>query len=311
MSNKLQTSQRKTMTQYFQEQVGRAVASMPELISSSEAKRLTLNLVVAAQNSIEKDGNKFKWTNGNISDFLSQLIMHVTAGLDAANNEVYAYPYKNKMAVMPSYKGYRKMVKEHAVGTPVTDILCFVVREGEKFHVRYGRDGDDWDYESIPFNTAPVVGYVTVALYEDGTSRVMEHTLEDIEKRMKANPAGTSPAWKNWPIEMGKAKAIKRHAKTIDIRLRPEVERVANIIDEDDFESFKDVTPPMIMLPEGFEEEIEEEETIPEPEPAPVVVKKQKSKAKQTKIAPEPVPLPPEPPEDEEYSQIPIDWMEA
>jgi recombinational DNA repair protein RecT len=309
MSNKLQTSQRKTMTEYFQEQVGRAVASMPDLISSSEANRLTLNLLVAAQNSIEKDGNKFKWTNSNISDFLSQLIMHVTAGLDAANNEVYAYPYKNKMAVMPSYKGYRKMVKEHAVGTPVTDILCFVVREGEKFRVHYGRNDDEWDYESITFNTAPVVGYVTVALYEDGSSRVMEHTLEDIEKRMKANPGGTSPAWKNWPIEMAKAKAIKRHAKTIDIRLRPEVEGAARSIDEDDFESFKDVTPPTIMLPEGIgEEEVEEEEPVPEPEPVPVVTKRQKAKAQPRKITPEPTP---EPPVFDEYSQIPLDWMEA
>jgi hypothetical protein len=91
--------------------------------------------------------------------------------------------------------------------------------------------------------------------------------------------------------------------------LRPEVEGAARSIDEDDFESFKDVTPPTIMLPEGIgEEEVEEEEPVPEPEPVPVVTKRQKAKAQPRKITPEPTP---EPPVFDEYSQIPLDWMEA
>lgn len=274
MSQQLQAQQRKSMISYFQDQVALAVQSMQGLISSSEARRLTLNLVSAAEDSIEKEKDpkkKFKWDNNNARRFLTQVIKSVTAGLDAANGEVYAYPYGNKMEVVPSYRGVRKMVKEYAVGKVVMDIRPFVVREGDKFSVSYGLNTDDFTFEpESAFNMKDPVGYVTVALYEDGTCRVMTHTLEDIEKRKKANPQGTSPAWKNWPLEMAMAKAIKRHAKSIDIRLKPEAQELISRVDDEEIE-FQDVTPAITTIEltgvDASELEEPEEKVVVEIEP--------------------------------------------
>lgn len=316
MSNALQERKRQTMVEYFQQEVTKALATMPDFINLSEARRLTLNMVVAAQDAVEKtidaarkDPKKkpFTFTPKNIPDFLTQVIMHVTAGLDAANDEVYVYPYGDKMAVKPSYRGFIKMAKEHALGDPIEDILPFVVREGESFFVKYGPQTDEWEYDSITFNGKPPIGYITVIVYKNGRSRVMEHTLEDVEKRRQANPAGGSPAWKNWPVEMAIAKVLRRHARTVNIRLKPEVSAVAELVG---FEEVRDL--PLIELPDL------EFEALPDPAAtkAKPAAKKKTEKAEKVDLEgltpPEPAPAkkavkgkeeelppPPEPPEDD------------
>lgn len=89
----------------------------------------------------------------------------------------------------------------------------------------------------------------------------MEHTLADIaaRKAKAGSGKGTSPAWEQWPIEMAKAKAIKRHARTVNIKLKPELEKVGvqHMEDLPDFEQIKDVTPDVIELPEVAESEPE------------------------------------------------------
>lgn len=294
MTKSLQTQQKRSMTDYFQEQVLQAVATMPDFVTTSEARRLTLNIVVAAQDSIEKtqrSKNPFAWSQKNIPDFITQMVKAVTAGLDASNDEVWVYPYGQKMTVSPSYRGYLKMVKEHSIGKEVKDMLVFVVREGETFSVKYGVHTDDWEYDSKMFNDAPPLGYVTVLVYEDGTCRVMEHTLMDIEKRKRANPMGESPAWKNWPVEMAIAKAIKRHARTVNLRLRPEIDKLADFAD---FEGIKDL--PVIDMGD-----IEPLEVIPAEVEVEVIPKQTKRKKKETIdpiIPPAPEP-PPEPAQED------------
>ena len=66
-----------------------------------------------------------------------------------------------------------------------------------------------WSYEEQPFSSGEVAGYVTIAVYEDGTSSVMTHTTDDIEKSAKASKAPNSPAWKNWYTEMALAESNK------------------------------------------------------------------------------------------------------
>lgn len=226
--------QKQTMQNYFMDQVGMAVEGMSGAVSPEEARRLTYNLVTSAQDSIAKSKKSFTWTQQSIHNFLTQAIAHITAGLDASNDEVYAFPYGGEMSVQPSYRGYRKMIKEHAVGKKIVDLQCYAVREGEEFEVEYGATDHRWRYKSITFNTAPVLGYVTVIIYEDGSSQVMEHTLEDIQKRRQAGISGNSPAWKNWETEMSKAKAIKRHARTVDIRLRQDIQKYMDDMDKAD-----------------------------------------------------------------------------
>jgi recombinational DNA repair protein RecT len=262
MSNKLMEQQDKARFSHIQKNVQGALALMPDLINQSEANRLTMNMWSAAVDAA-KDAKNFQWTQDGIRQFITQTIKYVALGLDAVNREVYVYPYGNLMTVTPSSHGYLKLIKEFAVGeNKIVDMLVFVIRKGEEFKVTYGARSDEWEYKSLMFNDADPIGYVTVLVYEDGTSRVMEHTLEDIEKRRKASKAPNSPAWTQWGIEMAKAKAIKRHAKTVNIKLKPEMEQVGvkKMDDLPDFEDLKDVTPEVIELPEVAEVKPEAEE---------------------------------------------------
>ena len=262
MTNKLTEQQDKARFSHIQKNVQGALALMPDLINQSEANRLTMNIWSAAVDAA-KDAKNFQWTQDGIRQFITQTIKYVALGLDAVNREVYVYPYGNLMTVTPSSHGYLKLIKEFAVGeNKIVDMLVFVIRKGEEFKVTYGARSDEWEYKSLMFNDADPIGYVTVLVYEDGTSRVMEHTLEDIEKRRKASKAPNSPAWTQWGIEMAKAKAIKRHAKTVNIKLKPEMEQVGvkKMDDLPDFEDLKDVTPEVIELPEVAEVKPEAEE---------------------------------------------------
>lgn len=318
MSNQLVQSQVRNITNFFVDQVTKFVTDLPETVGISEARRLTVNLCIEANAKLEEQD--MAWKNVDANKFLMDCIRMVTLGLDAGNDECYPIPYKNsktkkiELQCSPSARGLEKLVMEYSVGKKIVRFDAYAIKEDEVFSVKRTPGNDLWSYEEQPFSSGKVAGYVTIAVYEDGTSSVMTHSKEDIEKRRQASKAPNSPAWKIWYTEMALAKATRRHCKRIPIKLPDAKEQAFKRVDEDedDFETFKDVTPPTIMLSEEIEEEeFKEEEPVPEPEPAPVVVKKQKSKARQTTITPDPVPPPPEPPEEEEYSQIPIDWMEV
>lgn len=265
--NEIEKRQKQTMQDYFVKQVGLALEDMSGAVSTEEAKRLTYSLVTAAQDSIANGKKQFNWNQQSIHNFLTKVILNVSAGLDASNDEVYAFPYGNEMSVQPSYRGYRKLIKEHAVGKKIIDLQCYAVREGEEFNVEYGALDHKWYYKSKPFNSEPVIGYVTVLLHEDGTSRVMEHTLEDINKRRFAGTSGNSPAWKNWEVEMSKAKAIKRHARTVDIRLRQDIQEFMNTIEKEEQEAIE-IKETLIELNEETEEveETDQAEQVAEEE---------------------------------------------
>lgn len=268
MSTKLAEQQDKARLSYVQKSVQGAIAQMPDLINQSEATRLTLNIWSAALDSISNARKPFTWTQDGIRQFITQAIKYVALGLDAASRELWVYPYGDVMSLSPSSHGYLKLIKEYAVGEPIREMLVFVIRQGEKFRVKYGAATDEWEYENDMFSDAPPIGYVTILVYQDGTSRVMEHTLADIaaRKAKAGSGKGTSPAWEQWPIEMAKAKAVKRHARTINIKLRPELEKVGvqRMEDLPDFEQIKDVTPDVIELAEVAESK--DEQSTPEVE---------------------------------------------
>jgi recombinational DNA repair protein RecT len=271
MSTKLVEQQDKARFSHINANVQGALAQMPDLINASEATRLTMNIWSAAVDAA-KDSKNFQWTQDGLRGFITQAIKYVALGLDAVNRELYVYPYGNLMTITPSSHGILKLIKEHAIGVPIKDMLVFVVREGEEFNVTYGARSDEWEYKNKMFSDGKPLGYVTVLVYEDGTSRVMEHTLEDIARRRKASKAPNSPAWTQWETEMAKAKAIKRHAKTVNIKLKPEMKQVGveKIDDIADFEDMKDVTPDVIELPEVAESKSEkvtaEVEVMPDEE---------------------------------------------
>ncbi len=268
MSTQLAEQQNKAKLAYVQKSVQGAIAQMPDMVNQSEATRLTINIWSAAQDSITNAKKSFTWTPDGIRNFITQAIKYVALGLDAVNNEIYVFPYGNQMTITPSAHGLVKLAKEYSVGDrKILDILRFAVKQGEKFKVKYGPLTDEWEYENDMFSDAPPIGYVTVIVYDDGTSRVMEHTLKDIEKRRKASKAPNSPAWTQWETEMSMTKAVRRHASTVNIKLKPELEKIGvkRMDDLPDLDNIKDVTPDVIELPEVAEAEPETVEADPGP----------------------------------------------
>lgn len=315
MTSQLVEQKDKARLAHVQKQVQSALTAMPGLVSGSEATRLTLGLWSAAMDSIAdmaSRGKQFTWTEDGIRYFITQAIKFVALGLDAVNREVYVYPYGERMTITPSAHGLVKLAKEHAVGDrKILDMLKFAVREGEEFRVTYGAKTDDWEYHNILFNTAKPIGYVTILVYDDGTSRVMEHTLQDIEKRRAVSKAKNSPAWTNWPVEMALAKSIRRHANTVNIKLRPEVkqlgiERLDDLPDDDNMDDIKDVTPDIISLPDPIQKPATIE-VKPRPPFQPVQPKEPEPEEPQEEWPPSPLPEDDVPLPFEPDGQM--DWM--
>jgi len=286
-----------TVIGYFANEVSKFVRTMPDIISASEARRLTMSLVIKASSALEEA--QLPWNKVDTKKFVNDTVRLVTMGLDAGNNEAYAIPYKNPktgkidLQCMASSKGLQKLVELYAI-KPIKDFRSFMIKEGDNFTVTHTSAGDSWVFEEDVFGTGKVRGYVTIVIYEDDICNVMTHSKADIDKRRAASKAPNSPAWTKWYDEMAMAKAVRRHCNKISIRMPSEVKAAFDALDEEESEQItKDATPPTIALEAGpmtapagdasfdqepAEEPVQEPEqpaTDPEPEPVqqPVIAK--------------------------------------
>ena len=263
------------VTQYFMEKVAEQVDTLPDVIGSGEAKRLTANLVIRGNSALEECGAD--WSKVDAAKFMMDCVRMVTLGLDAGNNECYAIPYNNKksgkveLQCSPSAKGYQKLALLYSVGKKIIDFSCFTIKEGDTFTVKRTPGNDIWTYEEDVFGSGKRKGYVTIVTYEDGTSKIMTHSLEDIEKRRNASKAPNSPAWTKWYDEMAQAKAIRRHATRISIKLPDGAGKALKEMEDQAAEQeMKDVTPETIALPEM---ENNSGENVEAQEEAPAMIK--------------------------------------
>lgn len=254
----------------FTDRVKKYIENLPDIIGRGEAARLTTNLVIKANAVLEEQGKN--WSHVDAAKFMMDAVKMITMGLDAGNNECYPIPYYNnstkkiEMQCSPSAKGYHKLVMQYAVGRNISSFNCYTIKEGDKFTIRHVAGNDIWSYEEDIFGSGKTKGYVTIVNFVDGTSQVMTHSLDDIEKRRKASKAPNSPAWTKWYDEMAHAKAIRRHASRIAIMLPDGAQKVWDEVEE---QEMKDVTPDTIALPE-FDKPIPEQLCEPEADPTPV-----------------------------------------
>lgn len=227
------------VSNHFAGLVEKNIASLTSNITSQEAKRLTMNLIVKANNVLESSDRGYGWGMVDTNRFLVDILKCVTLGLDAANNECYPIPYMNnktkklELQCSPSAWGLKKIVTEYAIGSPVKDVRAFIVRDSDHFTVKYTALDDIWTYEADLFGKSAVIGYATVIVREDGTSNVMVHSLEDIKKRRDASKSPNSPAWTKWPHEMALAKAVRRHCSKITYKLPDDKQEAFDALDDD------------------------------------------------------------------------------
>lgn len=291
MSNEIAVKQavNNTVIGYFANEVSKFVRTMPDLISDSEARRLTMALVIRASSALEEA--QLPWNKVDTKKFVNDTVRLVTMSLDAGNNEAYAIPYKNPktgkvdLQCMASAKGLLKLVELHSI-KPIRDFRTFVIKDGDTFRVTHTSLGDAWEYEEDVFGTGKTRGYVTIVIFQDDTCNVMTHSKADIEKRRAASKAPNSPAWTKWYDEMAMAKAIRRHCNKISIKMPSAVQSAFEALDDEESEQVtKDATPPIISLEAGptilpaeethmsaepvIEPDPEEPEPLADPEPVP------------------------------------------
>jgi len=235
MANELKLNR---VAETFADSVNASVSKMGNPISTGEARRLTINLVTKANSALEMQSMDWNKVDGN--KFAVDALRIVTLGLDAANNEAYAIPYKNnktglvELQCSPSAWGLKKLVMQYSLGKQIEDVKAFVIREGDTFTVRHTPTDDVWTWEEDVFGSGKVKGYVTILINEDGTSNVMTHSKADIDKRRAASKASNSPAWTKWYDEMAIAKAVRRHCSKIAIKLPDDKASALDALDNPD-----------------------------------------------------------------------------
>lgn len=236
--------------EYFANQAANVAKTMPDIINEGEARRLAANLVTKANNALKDKGKS--WRDIDAASFTADLIRVVTLGLDAAADEVYTILYGNKIDVSESARGLRKLVTSYPAGPrQIIDFRAYPVRDGDHFTLTRTPGDDKWEYKEKLFSNSEVLGYVTIAIFDNHTSNVMTHSLEDIQKRRDASRSPNSPAWTKWGVEMAIAKATRRHCRELGWAL-PTAKREA--LEELDAAEGKgealDITPKIQLLEE-------------------------------------------------------------
>lgn len=204
-------------------------------LSKSVAKQLVLSAVIAADTAIE-NGNGISWKLVDLKKFAADAFRLIGYGIDFGNKEAYVIPYKNPktgkydLTTPISADGLVKLARVYSV-KKISDIKKFYVREGDEISISHSGKGDEWTFNPVLFSSKPIIGFMTVVLYEDGTSDCELTTHEDVAKRRKASKAPNSPAWTQFGDEMGMKCAVRKHMKRISLALPSEIEN-----DDEDYE---------------------------------------------------------------------------
>lgn len=174
-------------------------------------------------------------------------------GLVPDSKEAALVPFAGVCTAIPMVFGLIKAARRSG---HVTDISAHLVYEKEAesrdhFYFDMG-DKEELFHRPILFGDRgkPVAAYA-IATLRDGTRMRELMTEEEIEKVRKAaasqrdkktKKASDQPIgiWKDWGDEMWKKTVIRRLAK----RLPLSSEDLNTIVEDDDFESMRDVTPP-------------------------------------------------------------------
>jgi recombinational DNA repair protein RecT len=221
ISTAAKTSALGTVKDYFSRE---AVAYFQDsAISKSVAKQLVLSAVIAADTAME-NGVGVTWATADLKKFAADAFRLIGYGIDFGNKEAYVIPYKNTktgkydLTTPISADGLVKLAKIYSV-KKISDVKKFYVREGDEISISHTNKGDEWTFNPVLFSTKPIIGFMTVVLYEDGTSDCELTTHEDVAKRRKASKAPNSPAWTQYGDEMGMKCAVRKHMKRISLSI--------------------------------------------------------------------------------------------
>lgn len=216
-------------------------------------------------NSIEVLKNT-KLSNIPPANIINVLMKGAYLGLDFFRQECYCIPFGGKAEFMMDYKGEVKLAKLHSI-KPVFEIYAEVVREGDEYEKVTVQSQRFINHKPKRFNNGKIEGAYAVVKYVDGSSDMVEVSVEDIEKiRNTYSKAPNSGAWVNRYVEMCKKTVLRLLCKNIQLDFTTEQFEAYQEGGDCEFEKPKIVEKAVnpFDTPEVVEAEVVNEEVPPE-----------------------------------------------
>lgn len=138
--------------------------------------------------------------------------------LDFFQNECYLIYYRDRgLTFQTDYKGEVKLAKLHSI-KPIFEIFAEVVREGDEYEKVTVQSQRYINHKPKRFNNGNIEGAYAVVKYTDGSTDMVEISVEDIEKiRRTYSKAPESGAWVNRYAEMCKKTVLRLLCKNIQL----------------------------------------------------------------------------------------------
>ena len=161
--------------------------------------------------------------------------------------QAYLVPYYNKNTQQKEVQlqvGYRGMAELVYRGGRVYDIDPQVVRDGDEFEYRLGLDPvlTHKPAEGRPDDEGVLTYAYAVARFNNGHSKFVVLTREEVNKIRAASKASQRGPWVDWESEMWKKSAVRRLCKSLP--MSTELERA---IAKDDAVSTGSLTPAEVI----------------------------------------------------------------
>lgn len=206
-----------TKEQSFLDNISRDLTS--RLINESSAVGGTFNTQRFIMNSIEAV-RQCKLIDKPVSpaQVANGLMKGAYLHLDFFQGECYLIYYRDRgLTFQTDYKGEVKLAKLHSV-KPVYEIYAEVVREGDEYEKVIFQSNRTINHRPKRFNNGNIEGAYAVVRYCDGSTDMVDISVEDIETIRKTySKAPNSGAWTNRYVEMCKKTALRLLCKNIQL----------------------------------------------------------------------------------------------
>lgn len=130
------------------------------------------------------------------------------------------------------YKGLAELVRRSG---DVSYIHADVVYDTDTFSFAYGSDAHLKHIPNLEGTGKKLICAYSFVKLKDGSEDFIVLSLEDLRKIRSSSKIPDGPAWRNWPDEMNKKSAFRRHSKWLP--LSPEVRDVVEQDEDQDFSS--------------------------------------------------------------------------
>lgn len=261
MTNELVVKEKNFLSDVSAELAKRMETELSAIGSNFNTQRFIMNSVEAVRQCklIDKPVSPMQVVNG----LMKGAYLH----LDFFQGECYLIYYRDRgLTFQTDYKGEVKLAKLHSI-KPVFEIYAEVVREGDEYEKVTIQSQRYINHKPKRFNNGNIEGAYAVVKYVDGSSDMVEVSVEDIEKiRNTYSKAPNSGAWVNRYVEMCKKTVLRLLCKNIQLDFTTEQFEAYQEGGDCEFEKPKIIEKAVnpFDTPEVVEAEVINEEVPPE-----------------------------------------------